>query len=216
MKTLFNYLKKLFTTWKILKLFKFFIFVYYIINMSNPIKIRCIDDSNEDMFVVSTNIRASTNSSTGALVINKGGLSINSTENAVSSSAGGSLTVGGGISIARDMIVGGDINVGVSNIFSGVFSADNNVSTPTNVSGLLFQTTKSFHCQLVVVIDATSDIYENFTLSGNKTNNGWNLYVSSFGDTSGVNFSITSGGQLQYTSTNADGTCVFRYFCFQF
>lgn len=186
--------------------------------MSNPIKIRCIDDSQEDMFIVSTNTRASTNSSTGALVIHKGGLSINSTENAVNSSAGGCLTVGGGVSVGKDIIIGGDINVGVGNIFSGTFSAGNNESTPTNVTGLLFETTNSFQCQLVVVIDATSDIYENFTLSGNKTNSGWNLYVSSFGDTSGVDFTITSGGQIQYTSTNVAGytSSSFRFFCFQF
>ena len=46
-------------------------------------------------------------SSIGALVLTKGGLSIDCTENASSSSVGGAMTIDGGTSIAKDVYIGG-------------------------------------------------------------------------------------------------------------
>jgi hypothetical protein len=243
--------------------------------MTKPVKFRCLDNSNDILFIVSTNTRASTNASTGALVIHKGGLSIDSTENAVNSSVGGSLTVRGGAAFGQDIKIGGGItvgninftgtlyqnsepylgsqwtttagnvsytsgsvivndletinfstgnlvvsslNLGISSVFSGSFSASNDVSTPTDVTDFVFDSSiTAFNSNLIVNIDATENLYENFTLSGNKTDNGWNLYVSSIGDSSGIAFTITSGGQLQYTSSNVSGfiSSTFRYSCTQ-
>jgi hypothetical protein len=237
--------------------------------MSNPVKLRCLDENGGDMFIVSTNTKGSVNASTGALVLNNGGLSINSTVESLSATAGGALTVAGGAAIGSSLRVGSDIhfsgslyqngspfvsggggqwtetagnisytsgsvvaenlvstnfsagnlvasalNLGMSSMFSGSFSASNNVSAATDVSGLAFSADRSsFSGSVMVYIDAATDLYEHFTLSGNRKVSGWDLYVSSQGDISGVVFSITSAGQLQYTSTDVAGfvSGIFRY-----
>lgn len=56
----------------------------------------------------------SLNSSTGALVIQNGGLSINTTQNASNIDNGGGLTIAGGSSIAKDLLLGGDLVLNAS------------------------------------------------------------------------------------------------------
>ncbi len=110
-----------------------------------------------------------------------------------------------------------NLNLGVSNIFSGSFSASNNVSSASNVTGLSFDNsqTTSFQCQITVIITRTigSDLSETFTLEGQQNSSGWGLYTSSLGDITGVNFSITNLGQIQYTSSNITNfsSSIFRY-----
>ncbi len=87
----------------------------------SSIKLRCLDDSSNNIFVVdsiqgvsSTNTTPSSNASTGGLVIS-GGLSISQTSDATNISNGGAMTVSGGVSIAKNLYVGGNIissNVG--------------------------------------------------------------------------------------------------------
>jgi len=50
-------------------------------------------------------------SSIGSLVLTKGGLSIGCTENASSSSVGGAMTIVGGASVAKDVYIGGMLNL---------------------------------------------------------------------------------------------------------
>ena len=110
-----------------------------------------------------------------------------------------------------------NLNLGVSNMFSGSFSASNNVESPTNVTGLSFDnaSVRFFQCQMTVNITRSSggNLSELFTLEGHQIDSGWNLYMTSISDTTGVEFSITSSGQVQYTSTNVDNfvTSIFRY-----
>ncbi len=61
--------------------------------------------------IVLTSTQTSTNSSTGALVLLNGGISVNSTENSSSSTRGGSLTVAGGTSIFKDLYLGQNLNL---------------------------------------------------------------------------------------------------------
>lgn len=56
----------------------------------------------------------STNSSTGALVV-QGGVSINSSANNVGSTSGGALTVAGGVAIGKDLSVAMEIHCGAQN-----------------------------------------------------------------------------------------------------
>lgn len=67
--------------------------------------------------VTFTNTISSTSSSTGSVVMT-GGLSIHSTENSVNIRNGGALTVNGGVSLLKDLYVGGSINcqAGVSTL----------------------------------------------------------------------------------------------------
>jgi len=94
----------------------------------------------------------------------------------------------------------GDIN-------ETLFNAANNQSTPVDVVGLAFAnaSVRSFRALLSIVIDADSDLFEAFELLGIQNSTGWSMSASSVGDVSGIVFSITSSGQVQYTSQNKTG-----------
>lgn len=87
------------------------------------------------------------------------------------------------------------------------FAAANNVAAAANVTGLAFANgvTRSFRAQVSVSIDATSDLFEVFELSGVQRGADWSLSVTSNGDDSLVSFTITNAGQVQYTSANLAG-----------
>jgi hypothetical protein len=87
------------------------------------------------------------------------------------------------------------------------FAAANNVSSPANVTGLAFAnaTVRSFKALVSVEIDATADLYETFELLGVQRGSDWSMSISSSGDDSQINFSITNAGQVQYTSANLAG-----------
>lgn len=87
------------------------------------------------------------------------------------------------------------------------FSAANNQSSAANVTGLAFAngTVRSFKALVSVAIDATTDLFESFELHGIQKGAAWDMTVSSVGDDSGLVFSITTSGQVQYTSTNLSG-----------
>lgn len=92
-------------------------------------------------------------------------------------------------------------------IFETSFNMVNNQAAAANVTGFLFNaaTVRSFSALVSVEIDATADLYEQFTLEGINKGSSFNMAVSSVGDDSGVVFSITSGGQIQYTSEDYVG-----------
>jgi hypothetical protein len=71
--------------------------------ISNQINIK-----NDGSTIFNASIDAS-NSSSGTLVLQNGGLSINSTTNSLNISNGGCLTIAGGSSIAKDVFIGGDL-----------------------------------------------------------------------------------------------------------
>jgi len=110
-----------------------------------------------------------------------------------------------------------NLNLGISSMFSGSFSASNNVSSATNVTGLSFNnsTTRFFQCQITVTITKSvgSNLYELFTLEGHQTDSTWNLYATSLSDITGIKFSITNTGQIQYTSSNVSNfvSSTFRF-----
>lgn len=85
--------------------------------MSSSIKLRCLDDSGDNIFLVdsmsgiyTTNTKESINASTGALLL-YGGLSINNSTNSTSSTKGGALTISGGASFEKDVYIGGNLTV---------------------------------------------------------------------------------------------------------
>ena len=80
------------------------------------------------------------------------------------------------------------------------FSIANNQSAATNVTGLAFAnaTVRSFEAQVSVFINATTPLYEMFTVRGIQKAASWDLSYTSLGDSSGVVFSITTAGQIQY------------------
>ncbi len=104
-----------------------------------------------------------------------------------------------------------DSKIGASGVTGDIahtsFSAANNQSIAADVTGLSFSnaSVRSFKVQLSVALSATSSLYEAFELMGVLTASGYTMAVSSVGDDSGVVFSITAGGQVQYTSANSAG-----------
>jgi len=84
------------------------------------------------------------------------------------------------------------------------FSLSNSQSTPENITGFAFSDTqvRGFTALVTVEIDADSDLFEQFTLNGIQKNGSWNMSTESIGDNTGLVFSITSTGQIQYVSNS--------------
>ena len=100
-------------------------------------------------------------------------------------------------------LIANNINIGVSSYFSGSFNASNNIITPSNVTGfILSDSIISFTATVTVIINASTNLYENFTINGTNTSTGWTLNYHSIGDASGIDFSINNSRQILYTSTN--------------
>lgn len=103
-----------------------------------------------------------------------------------------------------------------SDIEQTSFSITNNQNSAANVTGLSFAaaSVRSFNALVTVSIDATADLFETFELIGTNKSGSFEMSISSTGDDSGVIFSITAAGQIQYTSSNylgfVSGTIKFR------
>ena len=149
-------------------------------------------------------------------------MSITTTENTTSFTQGGALTIAGGVGIAKTLNVGTgintpNVNLGISSIYSSSFIAANNTSTPTNVVGLSFDINniRYFEAKLVITITRTdtTTINEITTLRGNYIDLGWQFFTESIGNISGITFTITGDGQVQYTSSNITNfsNSIFRF-----
>lgn len=81
------------------------------------------------------------------------------------------------------------------------------VSTPTSVTGLQFITSRMFICTLGVLIDASTPLSCLYDIRGvRKGDASWELSVDEYqGDSIPIVFSITPGGQVQYTKTSTSG-----------
>jgi hypothetical protein len=134
-----------------------------------------------------------------------GDLSISSTKDATNTSSG-ALTVLGGAGVSKSLLVGQNLNVGgVSNTFTGSFAAANNVAAATNVTGFLVPTAtfSSFTASVNVrLLTTTTTLNAQYLFEATQTTSGWLLNDTSLGDSVGLTFTITSAGQIQYTSTN--------------
>lgn len=119
------------------------------------------------------------------------------------------ITAGTGISITNGA---GTISISaagssVGDLSETTFGANNNQATPDDVGGFLFSnaTVRSFRAQVSVSVDATSPLNEAFDILGIQKGASWDISVNSVGDDSGFVFSITAGGQIQYTSSTYAG-----------
>jgi hypothetical protein len=84
------------------------------------------------------------------------------------------------------------------------FAGANNVASPASVTGFAFANgvVRSFTAHVSVYVDAATDLFEAFTLTGIQKGSDWEMSVQAVGDESLVAFSITSAGQIQYVSGN--------------
>jgi hypothetical protein len=79
------------------------------------------------------------------------------------------------------------------------------VTTPSDVVGLLFDETivRYFHAIVSVSIATTSNnLNSGYELKGILLDGGYVLNSTWIGEDTGIKFSITPNGQVQYTSSN--------------
>jgi hypothetical protein len=180
--------------------------------------------SYADLHVSNLNIsstKLSINSSIGSLVV-FGGVSINCSENSVSTTQGGGLTVNGGCAIHRKLYVGENLYIKDKDISPNtfdilvplVFNAGNNVTQ--NITGLLFDNTVSgVDIYLGVALLSTVNQYAYYNIRLVNKNGTWDITTTYTGDLLHLDFNISNSGQLSYTSQNYPGfsSMTFKYRC---
>jgi hypothetical protein len=132
---------------------------------------------------------------------------------AVTTTSGGTLITYGGIGIDKNLIVGQSLAVkGVDMTPSGGdiwaerrFDADNGVFTPQDVTGfdLSAVNVKSFTgvACVTVFMDNEDEQYDTlYEIKALRKKSGWTMNTTFIGDTHDFEFTITSEGQIQYTS----------------
>lgn len=88
---------------------------------------------------------------------------------------------------------------------TGTFSAANNQVSAANVTGLNLSGFRAAAIEISIDIQATADLFAKFRLEAIQKNGTWQLSQEYLGDETNINFSITTGGQIQYTSGNEAG-----------
>lgn len=100
-------------------------------------------------------------------------------------------------------------------IITNTFTAANNQSAATNVTGLSFANASYRNAKIIisVFIDATGDLAATYSLDAIQKAASWEMSQDYTGDATGIVFTITSAGQVQYTSTNVSGysSSVFKF-----
>ena len=123
--------------------------------------------------------------------------------------------------VTANNLMTNNLNLGISSMFSGSFVASNNISVAANISGFAFANAniRAFNASVSVsvLVSSGTNLYAVYTLIGNQTDSGWTLLADNVGD-AGITFTITSSGQVQYTSTNVTNftSSTFRYNVQQF
>lgn len=122
------------------------------------------------------------------------------------------------VQLALDTLDNGAVKGETGDIIHTSFTLANNQSAAANVTGLVFSgaSVRAFRAQVSVFIDATADLVEEILLEGCYTGADWLMSQSGTGNDSLVTFSITSAGQVRYTTPNyagfSSGVCKFRAF----
>lgn len=87
------------------------------------------------------------------------------------------------------------------------FSGANNQVAAANVTGFAFANAnvRGFKALVTITVDATSDLFEAVEITGIQRGADWIISQTQAGDDSLVDFTITTAGQIQYTSGNYTG-----------
>lgn len=100
---------------------------------------------------------------------------------------------------------------GPNDIVQTTFSLANNQTSPADITGLAFDITQvrsSVINYSIYRVTDSNELAESGQIFIVYKNNAatWSLARQFFNDDSGITFSITNTGQVQYTSTNVAGT----------
>lgn len=158
----------------------------------------------------------SSNKNTGAIVLQNGGLSINSTEDATNSENGGCLTVGGGVAIRKNVIIGTglDVNNSYLTTFSNSTFSSLQLSSNDNkyTSFKMFSTTGNllsypFQFSLYSLnTDDSLDDFENFIISHQNTNGNYIITTNNKGSGNRKGISLyTNDNNLDQLSIHTSG-----------
>lgn len=133
----------------------------------------------------------STNGSTGSVVLYNGGLSINCTTNASSITRGGAITIMGGASIFKHLLVGGNIGINTSNptVHLDVNGSGNFINTNSTNSTITNLISTNITSSSIITTNITTS---NINFTGNIYQNG-SLYVSSQWTSFNNNIAYTTG-----------------------
>lgn len=133
----------------------------------------------------------STNGSTGAVVLYNGGLSINCTTDASSITRGGAITIMGGASIFKSLLVGGNIGINTSNptVHLDVNGSGNFINTNSTNSTITNLISTNITSSSIITTNITTS---NINFTGNIYQNG-SLYVSSQWTSFNNNIAYTTG-----------------------
>ena len=136
-------------------------------------------------------------------------MKISNTSNATNSTSGGCLTIGGGASIAKDLIIGGNINAynaTIQNLYIPGTTNFNNIqslsSSFTNLSSANFMATNSTLSNLTLSnITSTSGNFYNQTVSNAYINNATiGQFITTHSTISNLTFTNASGSNLNITN----------------
>jgi hypothetical protein len=162
---------------------------------------------------------SNSSSATSASILIAGGIGISNSTDAGSITNGGTFTTLGGASIGKTLycqtlnVNGVNMTPNNGDIFTSItFNASNNQSVASDISGLLFSSYWGFDCYLTARIVATTNLYTHFHIRGVNKGTSWEIIKTYVGDDTGIEFYITTGGQLQYTTPNISGfiSCIFK------
>jgi hypothetical protein len=149
---------------------------------------KSLDISNSDGTITFNNSTTSSSVNNASLVI-KGGLSILTTESAVSLGNGGALTINGGASINKNVFIGGDVVMSSTTPSNNVSTGSVLIKGGAGISGDL-------------------NVLGNTTILGNLTVNGQTTTINTVNTTLKDNVFVLNSGPL---GTNDSGFLIERY-----
>lgn len=102
------------------------------------------------------------------------------------------------------------LNLSVGDIDQTSFPALDNQATPANITSFVFSNSITRGFDAIVTIERGSS-YAEYSLRGIQKAASWEMSQEYVGDDTGIVFSITSAGQIQYTSTNTGSAATIKF-----
>ena len=154
--------------------------------------------------------------------ISREGIHVLNTQNSTSLTSGGCLTILGGASINKDILIGGslifpnqnNITLNPNDLLSTFTFTASQTQISQTISNLSFSSdTWGFDVYLSVRVIASTNLYGNYHIRGVNKVSSWVISANLTGDNTGITFDITTSGQLTYTSPTypSFSSLLFKY-----
>lgn len=155
----------------------------------------------------------STNSSTGTIVINNGGIGINCTNDTQNVDNGGALTIGGGIAVKKSLNIGGKITIFDTTVSTNSFDGSLIMYGDVGINSRIFQRSDNFPQYRIAPVTNSNNTGIAFYSNNDYTGTPWvvgckntNFDISN----NASNFTITPGGNIGINTTNPNNTLDIR------